>query len=74
MQESVGFMRHQSNSGSGGKDGPQLINCVDGHQTKILEVWTFIEDGFTREVHPTAWVDVRTGFVGKFATHYLTST
>ena len=39
---------------------------------QIYEVWTFGEDGVTREVHPTSRIDVGAGFVGEFATDYLT--
>ena len=35
-----------------------IICCVDRQQPEIHEVWTFGEDGFTPEVHPTARVDV----------------
>ena len=44
----------------------------DGLQPKIHEVWTLSEDSVTREVHMTAHIDGRTGFIGGFETKYLT--
>ena len=67
-QEPVGSMHRRANSGSGEEDGPEFIRCVDRQQPQIHEVWTFTEDGVTREIHPTAGVDVGAGFVGEFAT------
>ena len=63
-QESVGSIRLPSDYGSGDEDGPEFIRCVDGQESQIHEVWTFGEDGVTHEVHPTAQVDIGTGFVG----------
>ena len=65
-------MHRRANSGSGDKDGIGFIRCVDGQQPQIDEVWTFGEDSVTSEVHLTARVDVGSGFVGEFATDYLT--
>ena len=47
---------------------------MDGREPQIHEVWTFGEDGVTREVHPTARVDVGAGFVREFSTNYLTES
>ena len=47
---------------------------MDGQEPQIHEVWTFGEDGITREVHPIAQVDVGAGFFEKFATDYLTES
>ena len=44
---------------------------MDRQEPQIHEVWTFSEDGVTREVHPKARVDVSARFVGEFATGYL---
>ena len=63
-QEKVGSIRWCSDSGSGDEDGPESIQCVDVREPHIQEVWSFGEDGVTREVHPTARVDVGSGFVG----------
>ena len=45
---------------------------MDGKDPQIHEVWTFGEDGVTREVHPTAQVDFGAGIVRDFTTNYLT--
>ena len=45
---------------------------MDGREPQIHEVWTFGEDGVTREVHPTAQLDVVSGLVGEFSTDDLT--
>ena len=71
-QEPVEFIRRYSNSGSGCEDGPDFIGCVDRRQTHIHEVCNFYEDNATREVHPTAQVDVGSGFIIYFSTDYLT--
>ena len=65
-------MRCRANFGSGGEYGTKFFRCVDGRQPQIHEVWTFAEDGVTREVHLTARVDVSAGFVGEFDSDYLT--
>ena len=62
-REPVGSIYWPYDSGSGDEDGPKFIQCVDGRDPQIHEVWTFGEDGVTREVHPTSQVDVGTGFV-----------
>ena len=67
-------MRCRSNYGSGGKDVPNFIHCVDGRQPQIHEFWTFSEDSVTCEVHLTVRVDVGSGFVGEFATDYLNTS
>ena len=53
-------------------EGPELIRCVGGRKPQVNEVWTLGEDGVTREVRTKAQVDVGTGFIGEFATDYLT--
>ena len=68
-QDPVGAIRRRSDSGSGDKDGLEFIRCVDGRDPQIHEVWSFGEDGVTREVHLTARVDFGAGFVGKFVTN-----
>ena len=45
---------------------------MDGREPQIHKVWNFGEDIVTCEAHPTARVDVGAGFVGGFATNYLT--
>ena len=71
-RDTVGSNRWPSNADSDNEDRPQLILCVDRLQPQIHEVWTFGDDGVTHEVHPTARIDVSTGFFGELATNYLT--
>ena len=47
---------------------------MDRREPHIHKVWTFGEDGVTREVYPTVQVDVGTGCVVEFATNYLTQS
>ena len=56
-REPVGAIRQTFNSSSGADDGLEFICYVGGQQTQIQEVWTFGDDGITREVHPFARVD-----------------
>ena len=62
----VGSIDSPYDSGGGDAEGPKFIQCMDGQEPQIHEVWTFGEDGVTREVHPTAQVDVSAGLVGEF--------
>ena len=66
----VGSIHRRSYSGSGDEDGPEFIGYMDRREPQIHKVWTFGEDGVTREVHLTARVDSRAGFVGEFSTNY----
>ena len=45
---------------------------MDGHKPQVHKVWIFCEVGVSPDVRPTVRVDVGAGFVGKFATNYLT--
>ena len=73
-REPVGSISWPSDSGSGDAEGPECIRCVDRLKPHIHEVWDFGEDDVTREIHPTAQVDVSAGVVGYFATNYLTKS
>ena len=73
-REPVGSILWSSDSDSVDKEGPEFIHCVYVQHPQIHEVWTFLEDGVTRKVNPTARVDVGT-FVGEcFVTDYLNPT
>ena len=73
-QEPVGSILWPSDCGSGDKEVPKFIRCVDERQPEIHEVWNFGEDCVTREVHLNARVDVG-AFVGEsFAINYLNPT
>ena len=67
--EPVGYICWPYDYGSGNEDGPDFTQCVDVRQIQIHEVWTFSDDGVTREVHPTARVDVGNVLVGEFVTN-----
>ena len=73
-REPVGFIRQSSGYGSGDKEGPKFIRCVDGRQPEIHEVWNFGEDSVIPEVHLTACIDVG-ALVGEcFAINYCSLT
>ena len=73
-QEPVGSISRPSDYGSGDAEVPEFIRCEEGREPQIHEVWDFGEDGVTREIHPTAQVDVSAGVFGEFATNYLTES
>ena len=59
----VGVIYQPSSSGSGVEYGLEFIRCVGGREPQIHELWSFVEDGITREVHPFAQIDVG-NFIG----------
>ena len=67
----VGSIRHTSVSGSGGAEGTEFIQYVDSREPQIHEVWDFVSDGITHEVHSTAQVDAGNLAVGEFSSDYL---
>ena len=71
-QEPVGSIRRPYNSSSRDEDRTECIQCVDGREPQINEFLTFSKYNVMCEDHPTAQVDVSSGFVREFATHYLT--
>ena len=73
-QEPVGSISRPSDYGSGDAEVPEFIRCEEGREPQIHEVWDFGEDGVTREIHPTAQVDVSAGVFGEFATNCLTES
>ena len=62
----VESIRWPFDSGSRGTKVPEFIRCVDGREPQMHEVWYLGFNGITREVHPTAQVDVGAGVVGEF--------
>ena len=70
--EPVGVIRQPFRSGNGGKDGIEFVRCVDGQEPQIHKLWSFAEDGITREVHPFARVDVSNLSGDCFQTYYMT--
>ena len=58
--------------GNRGEDGIEFVRCVDGQEPQIYKLWSFDEDGITREVHPFARVNVGDFSGDCFETHYMT--
>ena len=73
-QEIVRSICQPSDASSGDEDGNKFIRCVDRQDPQIHEVLTFVEDGVTREVHPTTRLDFGDAFVGELSTDYLTGS
>ena len=71
-RDPVGVIRQTSRSGSGADDGLEFIRCVDGRQPQIHKLWSFAEDGITREVHPFLQIDVGDFSGNCFQTDYTT--
>ena len=57
-------------SGSGGNDATSFIQCINGREPRIHELWCLGFDGISWKVHPTARVDVTDGTMGEFVTDY----
>ena len=70
-REPAGAIRQPYNSGSGADDGLDFIRCVGGRQPQIQKVWSFGNDGITREVHPFARLDVGAFSKDCFGTNQL---
>ena len=58
-----------SDSGIGDTEGVAFIRFFDGREPQIHEIWCLGYYGVTREIHPTAQIEVRTGNMGQFTTH-----
>ena len=50
-----------------------FILFANGRDTMACELWSHGLDGISRNVHPTAQVDIPTGTVVKFITDYMTT-
>ena len=60
-----------SNHGIRSTKDTAFIQCVDGQESQIHELRCLGLDTITREVHPTARVEVVAGTVGEFTTDCL---
>ena len=58
-------------SGVRGTKGPGFVRFIYGWHIHMHEIWCLSSNGITREVHPTAQVDVGAGVVGQFLYDYL---
>ena len=67
----MGYIRWTLNPGSGSIKDTAFIQCVDVQESQIHELWCLGLDNITREVHPTAQLEVVTGTVGEFVTNYV---
>ena len=64
-------IRWTFDSGSRGTNIVDLIWCVDGREPQLHEIWCLVSVNVTREIHPTAQVEVTTGTMGQFNTNHL---
>ena len=67
----MGSIRQPLNPGISSTKDTAYIQCVDGRESQIHKLWCLGLDNITREVHPTAQVEVVAGLVEDFTTNYL---
>ena len=67
----MGYIHSTSKFGSGGSDNGAFIQCVNGIEPQIHELWCWDIDRICREVHPTACVEITSVTVGEFVTEYI---
>ena len=67
----MGLIRWPSYFASGGTEGVEFIQCVDGQEPQIHKMWCLSSDSITPEVHPTARISVGAETVGQFSTQYF---
>ena len=67
-----GGIQSPSDSSSGDPDPSIFIQCVNGREPMVDELWFHGLDGLSRDVHPTARVELPTGDVREFIIDYLT--
>ena len=67
----MGKICRSSEYGSGGTDTTAFIQCVDGQEPQIHELWYLGLDGISHKFHHTARVKVTSGTVGDFGTNYF---
>ena len=67
----MGTIRKPSDYGSGGSETSAFIQCINGRETQINELWCMGLDSIFREVHHIARVDILAGTIGEFFTNYL---
>ena len=58
-------------SGSGGTEAADFIQCINGKEPLIHELWCLGLNVISRKVHPTARVEVPDGSVRERVTNYL---
>ena len=60
-----------SDSGSRGTEVTDFIQCINGQEPQVHELWFMVLDGIGHKVHSTARVEVTSGTVGEFVTDYF---
>ena len=68
---SKGSIRRPSDIGSGITEDTAFVQCIDGREPQIHEVWSLCLDRIVRKVHPTAQEEVPIGTIGEFVTDCL---
>ena len=62
----MGKIYRTLDSGSGGTEATDIIQCINGRESQIHVLWCLYLDGISREVHPTEYVEVTAGSVSEF--------
>ena len=72
MHAPMGNICRPLDYGSGGTEAIVFIQCINGQEPQIHELWCLSLDGIRCEVRPTARAEVTARTVGEFVTYYLT--
>ena len=64
----MGSIRRNSNPCSNSTKEIAVIQCVDGWEPQIYELWSLGLDGIIRKIPPISQVDIIAGNVGEFMT------
>ena len=67
----MGTIHRPYDSGSRGTEVTAFIQCINGRDPQIDELWCLGLDGIICKVHPTAHAYVTDGTVRDFFTYYL---
>ena len=67
----IGTIYRPSDSGSRSTEATDFIQCINGREPKIHELWCLNLDGICREFHPTEHIEDTSGTVREFVTNYL---
>ena len=67
----MGTIYRPSYSGSGGTEATAFIQCINGREPQIHELWCLCLDRICRKVHSTAYVEVPAGTIRYFVTDYI---
>ena len=67
----MGNIRRLYDSGIRGTETTAFIQCINGRDPQINELWCQYLDRICREVNTTSFVDIPAGTSGEFVTDYL---